>query len=535
MELCERGDLAGRIKKCQRMRRRVDERTIWANMVEMAEGIAHLHSKNIYHRDMKPANVFLAADGTAKLGDLNVSKLTKGDDLMQTKIGTPYYMAPEVWDGRKYDGACDVWSIGTVVYELAALEPPFQASRSCSSSAPSRRPLLAHPVVLQLGALAQISLMLITDPSRRLTAQEIVDHDMVKKRRASHLLSHPSAAPEEVDDTELLATIKPPKSRSELKGLASQLSQMSAQVATSRSEAKSDAGGPPPPRASDMRSKLGALSEEAPSKAADNAANQLPGNRYGYGGHGGGGGGATSGAAPTPCPRASRSPRVRSPAGAATARTTGGPRSRERPPPPPPPPPPAAAAAAAAAAPSRQQPVVRGTSRTRTSRRCLRAGRGSQPVAPGELLIPEREHRGARGGAADAAGDPGRSTACGLEEGPQPVAPGRVRVHERAHWGAHRVAPDGEGRLEARTGRAQGGSGLPALAAAVPMSEGGNRERQRPTGSFGWLHSFLRRRRRCCRPLARSLEPSFSVPRRASSPSIFHHRQSGLLAAVLAC
>lgn len=96
MELCERGDLAGRIKKCQRMRRRVDERTIWANMVEMAEGLVHLHSKGISHRDMKPANVFLSSDGTAKLGDLNVSKLTKGDDLMQTKIGTPYYMAPEV-------------------------------------------------------------------------------------------------------------------------------------------------------------------------------------------------------------------------------------------------------------------------------------------------------------------------------------------------------------------------------------------------------------------------------------------------------
>jgi len=96
MELCERGDLAGRVKKCQKMRRRVDERTIWANMVEMAEGLVHLHGKNISHRDLKPANVFLAADGTAKLGDLNVSKLTKGDDLMQTKIGTPYYMAPEV-------------------------------------------------------------------------------------------------------------------------------------------------------------------------------------------------------------------------------------------------------------------------------------------------------------------------------------------------------------------------------------------------------------------------------------------------------
>jgi NIMA (never in mitosis gene a)-related kinase len=284
MELCERGDLAGRIKKCQHMRRRVDERTIWANMVEMAEGIAHLHSKNIYHRDMKPANVFLAADGTAKLGDLNVSKLTKGDDLMQTKIGTPYYMAPEVWDGRKYDGACDVWSIGTVVYELAALEPPFQGQ----SLMQLKRAVKAGryspiPSSYSSELSRMIGLMLVTNPSQRLTAQEIVDHDMVKKRRATHLLSHPSAAPEEVDDTELLATIKPPKNRGELKGLASQLSQMSAQVATARSDSKSEAGGGNggPARASEMRSKLGALSEEAPSSSANAANQQLPGSRFG--------------------------------------------------------------------------------------------------------------------------------------------------------------------------------------------------------------------------------------------------------------
>eukprot|EP00619_Florenciella_sp_RCC1007_P006754 CAMPEP_0205918880 /NCGR_PEP_ID=MMETSP1325-20131115/10075_1 /ASSEMBLY_ACC=CAM_ASM_000708 /TAXON_ID=236786 /ORGANISM="Florenciella sp., Strain RCC1007" /LENGTH=203 /DNA_ID=CAMNT_0053286445 /DNA_START=86 /DNA_END=694 /DNA_ORIENTATION=- len=115
MELCEKGDLAGRIKKCQRMRRRVDERGIWAHLVEMAEGLVYLHSKNICHRDLKPANIFLAADGSAKLGDLNVSKLNKGDDLMSTKIGTPYYMAPEVWNGKKYGAACDIWSLGCVM------------------------------------------------------------------------------------------------------------------------------------------------------------------------------------------------------------------------------------------------------------------------------------------------------------------------------------------------------------------------------------------------------------------------------------
>ena len=89
------------------------------------QGLVYLHSKNICHRDLKPANIFLAADGSAKLGDLNVSKLNKGDDLMSTKIGTPYYMAPEVWNGKKYGAACDIWSLGCVMYELAALQPPL--------------------------------------------------------------------------------------------------------------------------------------------------------------------------------------------------------------------------------------------------------------------------------------------------------------------------------------------------------------------------------------------------------------------------
>ena len=94
----------------------------------LPQGLVYLHSKNICHRDLKPANIFLAADGTAKLGDLNVSKLNKGDDLMSTKIGTPYYMAPEVWNGKKYGAACDIWSLGCVMYELAALQPPFQGN-----------------------------------------------------------------------------------------------------------------------------------------------------------------------------------------------------------------------------------------------------------------------------------------------------------------------------------------------------------------------------------------------------------------------
>jgi NIMA (never in mitosis gene a)-related kinase len=62
----------------------------------VVQGLQTLHSVNILHRDLKSANVFLNRDGTAKLGDINVSKIAK-KGLLYTQTGTPYYASPEVW------------------------------------------------------------------------------------------------------------------------------------------------------------------------------------------------------------------------------------------------------------------------------------------------------------------------------------------------------------------------------------------------------------------------------------------------------
>lgn len=59
-------------------------------------GLNVLHKKDVLHRDLKSANVFLNKDGTVKLGDLNVSKVAKMG-LAYTQTGTPYYASPEVW------------------------------------------------------------------------------------------------------------------------------------------------------------------------------------------------------------------------------------------------------------------------------------------------------------------------------------------------------------------------------------------------------------------------------------------------------
>jgi len=124
--------------------------------------------------------------------------------------------------------------------------------------------------------------MIVVDPSRRLSCLDILDHEEIRKRRASRELSHPAAAPEEADDTELLATIKPPKSRYEVKQLSEQLSAMSAQVATARSDvSKANAGGPSS-RAS-LKSNLGSLGENTPAAPAAQVVleSQLPVPRYG--------------------------------------------------------------------------------------------------------------------------------------------------------------------------------------------------------------------------------------------------------------
>ena len=63
----------------------------------------------------------------AKLGDMNVSKVTNTKGLNYTQTGTPYYASPEVWRDEPYDNKSDVWSLGCVLYEMITLKPTFVA------------------------------------------------------------------------------------------------------------------------------------------------------------------------------------------------------------------------------------------------------------------------------------------------------------------------------------------------------------------------------------------------------------------------
>ena len=80
----------------------------------MIHGLQALHDLQIVHRDIKSANIMLTKEGVVKLGDLNVSKVSKGA-LLKTQTGTPYYASPEVWQDKPYNHKSDIWSMGCVL------------------------------------------------------------------------------------------------------------------------------------------------------------------------------------------------------------------------------------------------------------------------------------------------------------------------------------------------------------------------------------------------------------------------------------
>ena len=125
IEFADDGDL---FQKISRNNTGFEEAYIWKVVIQITKGLKTLHELSIMHRDLKSANVFLNKDGSAKLGDMNVSKLTDMKGLNYTQTGTPYYASPEVWKDKPYNLKSDMWSLGCVLYEMAALRPPFTAN-----------------------------------------------------------------------------------------------------------------------------------------------------------------------------------------------------------------------------------------------------------------------------------------------------------------------------------------------------------------------------------------------------------------------
>jgi len=94
--------------------------------IEIAQGMAFLHSKDIIHRDLKSLNVLVDEENSMKITDFGTSRIVERATLMTSAIGTVSWMAPEILNNEKYSEKADVYSFGIIIWEILSRKIPFE-------------------------------------------------------------------------------------------------------------------------------------------------------------------------------------------------------------------------------------------------------------------------------------------------------------------------------------------------------------------------------------------------------------------------
>jgi predicted Ser/Thr protein kinase len=142
-----------------------------AIIVQVLHALGHAHASGVVHRDIKPGNIILLADGQVKVTDFGIARLETAGSMTQhgTTVGTPGYMAPEQFAGREADRRADLYATGVVLFELLTGLRPF-AGRSASElmyqvlNEPPRRATTLNPrLPLELDEVLERALAKVPD------------------------------------------------------------------------------------------------------------------------------------------------------------------------------------------------------------------------------------------------------------------------------------------------------------------------------------------------------------------------------------
>ena len=124
MEFLEGEDLEKYTKKAKLL----PARKVIDFMADIADGLDYAHERGIVHRDIKPANIMLLKSGIIKITDFGIARITATSQTQTGVVkGTPYYMSPEQFSGERVDGRSDIFSMGTMMFQLLTGKLPFTA------------------------------------------------------------------------------------------------------------------------------------------------------------------------------------------------------------------------------------------------------------------------------------------------------------------------------------------------------------------------------------------------------------------------
>ncbi|KAM4062969.1 kinase [Hirsutella rhossiliensis] len=181
VDLMSGGDLRFHIS-----RKTFTEEAVRFWIAELGCALRYIHGQGIIHRDVKPDNVLLDADGHVHLTDFNVASDVIPKRVLTSKSGTLAYLAPEVYAGKGYDVRADWWSLGVLFYECIYNKRPFDGSNEATLSQQIQGNRPKYPVTqppVSLTCLYAIRAALDPNPNTRLgsTWESFIHNDFFQE------------------------------------------------------------------------------------------------------------------------------------------------------------------------------------------------------------------------------------------------------------------------------------------------------------------------------------------------------------------
>lgn len=197
----------------------LSERATRLLVAEMLLALGHLHARGIVYRDLKPENVFIAADGHIRLGDFGLAKSLMpsrlGDGFVRTSsiCGTRNYLPPEMLFGKLYGLEVDMWSLGVMVFRIMCGRFPFEAKQTKEMFSKVKREKIKYPCFLSEDAISLLEGLMCRDQSRRLTVEtakshrffEGIDWSALLEKKLESPIANTSLGRDPVDPTDELA------------------------------------------------------------------------------------------------------------------------------------------------------------------------------------------------------------------------------------------------------------------------------------------------------------------------------------------
>ncbi|XP_048073303.1 serine/threonine-protein kinase SIK3 isoform X6 [Ursus arctos] len=160
---------------------RMAEKEARRKFKQIVAAVYFCHCRNIVHRDLKAENLLLDANLNIKIADFGFSNLFTPGQLLKTWCGSPPYAAPELFEGKEYDGPkVDIWSLGVVLYVLVCGALPFDGSTLQNLRARVLSGKFRIPFFMSTECEHLIRHMLVLDPNKRLSMEQICKHKWMK-------------------------------------------------------------------------------------------------------------------------------------------------------------------------------------------------------------------------------------------------------------------------------------------------------------------------------------------------------------------